>query len=77
MDHRLERTMNLLQRVRVFAVIVLAMLLLVMSWATTGLAQVGDGDGDGFDGDELSPAVLILGLVVVGWIAFRARRKSN
>ena len=76
--HLSEVSMNLLQRVRTFGIIAVTLLLLLASWATTALAQVTDADGDGLDGDELSPAVLILGLVVVGWIAFRARsRKSN
>ena len=53
--------------------------LLVLSWATAALAQA-DGDGDAFDGDELSLVPIALGIAVVGylaWIALRRRSRNS
>ena len=53
--------------------------LLALSWLGSALAQV-QGDGDGFDGDELVLPIL-MGVAVVafiGWSVMRGRsRKSS
>jgi uncharacterized protein (TIGR03382 family) len=66
------------QRISTLAVIVAAVALLAMGWATTALSQA-DGDGDGFDGDELSvPILLGVGvLAYAGWLVYRRRAAKS
>jgi hypothetical protein len=67
--------MRYLQPLCRYASVLIAGVLLALSWLTTALAQVDD-DGDGFDGDELLslPIVLAVGvLAFLGWTAYRRR----
>ena len=67
--------MRYLQPLCRYAIVLIAGVLLALSWLTTALAQVDD-DGDGFDGDELLslPIVLAVGvLAFLGWTAYRRR----
>ncbi len=63
---------SLLQRLSTCALITVAGTLLAIGWIVTPLAQT-EGDGDGFDGDELGvPIVLGVGvLAYLGWMAYR------
>ena len=65
---------------RLFAAFTLAALsvLLVLSWATSALAQ-SSGDGDGLDGDELGlPIVFGIALAVgVAWMTLRNRSRRS
>jgi hypothetical protein len=65
---------SLLQRLSTYTLIIVAGTLLAIGWVVTALAQA-DGDGDGFDGDELGlPIVLGVGvLAYLGWTAYRRR----
>ncbi len=72
--------MSLLQRLSTWAIILAGAALLAVGWVTTALAQVGDGDGDGFDGDELLSLPIVLGvgvLAIVGWFAYRRRSPKS
>jgi hypothetical protein len=62
------------ERLTRWALIVTSAMLLAICWVTTALAQA-DGDGDGFDGDELAvPMVLAVGvLAYLGWTTYRRR----
>jgi hypothetical protein len=57
-----------------WALVVGSATLLGLAWVTTALAQAA-GDGDGFDGDELSiPIVVGLGVLgYLGWTIYRRR----
>jgi hypothetical protein len=65
----------MLHRLSAAAVVVAAAALLALGWLTTALAQA-DGDGDGFDGDELLSLPIVLGvglLAALGWLVYRQR----
>jgi LPXTG-motif cell wall-anchored protein len=65
------------QRLSAWALIVAAAALLALTWISTALAEV-DGDGDGFDSDELALPILGLGiLALAGWMAFQRRSKNS
>ena len=66
--------MSFLRRLSTWMLIVAAATLVAMTWVSTALAEV-DGDGDGFDGDELAvPVILGVGvLAILGWKAFQRR----
>jgi hypothetical protein len=71
--------MTVNQRLASVVAIVALAALMAVSWVSVALAQA-EGDGDGFDGDELAlPIVLGAGILLyVGWMIIRSRsRKSS
>ena len=68
--------MSILKRLSTWTLILAAVVLLVMGWITTALAET---DGDGFDGDELGlPIVLgVAVLAILGWMAFQRRSPKS
>ena len=70
--------MSFVQRLSTWMLIVAAAALVALAWVSTALAEV-DGDGDGFDGDELAlPVVLGVGvLAILGWMAFQRRSPKS
>jgi type VI protein secretion system component VasK len=57
-----------------WAVLFAACALLALSWVSVALAQVGD-DGDGFDGDELLGLPILLGVGILGALAWSLYRR--
>ena len=65
------------ERLSAWALIVAAAALVAFTWVSTALAEA-DGEGDGFDGDELALPILGLAvLAVAGWVAFQRRSKNS
>ena len=65
--------MSVLKSVSTWALVMAVAALVAMSWVSVALAEA---DGDGLDGDEILSVPLLIGVGVLGavaWVAYRRR----
>ena len=68
--------MSVLKHLSGWAIVIAAATLVAMSWVSAALAEA-DGDGDGFDGDELLSLPILIGVVIVGAVAWSVYRRRS
>jgi hypothetical protein len=65
-----------LGRVAGWVGVIAATALVAMSWVTVALAEAA-GEGDGFDGDEFLSLSILIGLGILGAVAWSVYRRHS